>query len=231
MRIGIFGYNFRHWKTQEGIQNLVLSGNKPSVVFAADPVELKFYKSKIRIAPKDLFLFHPRSIAQSHSIDYHVVEHNSHEVVERIKNKNLDLGIVLGARILKKEVINSFNIGVLNMHPGILPENRGLDNIKWAIVENMPIGVTCHLINSEIDRGSIISRSNIKIYKDDTLVDIHIRVQNLEQKMMLKSIDILRSGNRDFEPAASGRYFRGMPKEVEENLLCVFEEYKNAFCE
>jgi len=56
LRIGVFAYNFKRWKTQAGIQNLCISGFKPEIIFAADPVELKFYKSKIRIAPKDLFL-------------------------------------------------------------------------------------------------------------------------------------------------------------------------------
>jgi len=32
MRIGIFAYDFEHWKTQQGIQNLVLSKNKPEVI-------------------------------------------------------------------------------------------------------------------------------------------------------------------------------------------------------
>jgi hypothetical protein len=57
LKIGVFAYNFKHWKTQAGIQNLCISGFKPEIIFAADPVELKFYKSKIRIAPKDLFLW------------------------------------------------------------------------------------------------------------------------------------------------------------------------------
>ena len=49
MKIGIFAYNFEHWKTQQGIINLCMAGYKPSIIFAADPVELSFYKSKIKI--------------------------------------------------------------------------------------------------------------------------------------------------------------------------------------
>ena len=56
MKLGIFCYNFNHWKTQVGLQNLILHNFKPTAVFAADPVKLNFYRSKIRITPKDLFL-------------------------------------------------------------------------------------------------------------------------------------------------------------------------------
>ena len=47
MKIGVFAYNFKHWKTQAGIQNLCMAGYKPEVVLAADPVKLNFYQSKI----------------------------------------------------------------------------------------------------------------------------------------------------------------------------------------
>ena len=56
MKIGVFAYNFKHWKTQVGLFNLCMSGNKPDVIFAADPVDLSFYRSKIRVSPKDLVL-------------------------------------------------------------------------------------------------------------------------------------------------------------------------------
>ncbi len=67
MNIGVFAYNFPHWKTQEGINNLIISGNKPKVIFAADPVKLNFYKSKIRITPKDLYLNHLKKIEREHA--------------------------------------------------------------------------------------------------------------------------------------------------------------------
>ena len=169
MKIGVFAYNFHHWKTQNGIINLMMSGKKPDVIFAADKVDLNFYKSKIRISPKDLHLHHPKEIAEQFGIDYKVVKHNSDEVQTEVKKRNLDLGIVLGARILKPIAFNSFNKGVLNMHPGILPENRGLDTIKWAIFNKLNQGVTCHLIDEKIDRGLIVKIDKINIYNDDTL--------------------------------------------------------------
>lgn len=81
------------------------------------------------------------------------------------------------------------------MHPGILPDNRGLDNLKWAIIKDLDQGVTTHLIDSKIDRGRLINRQKIKIYKDDTLIDIHMRLQALEQKMMIDSIELLHEEN------------------------------------
>lgn len=225
MNIGVFGYNFPHWKTQEGINNLIISGNKPKVIFAADPVKLNFYKSKIRITPKDLYLTHPKKISEQHGIDYKIVVHNSEETKNLVKEYNLDLGIILGSRILKPTVFENFNIGVLNMHPGLLPENRGLDNIKWAILDDIPQGVTTHLIDESIDRGRFILKEKIKIYKDDSLIDLNIRIQNLEQKLMVNSIEFLK----EFEPLnvlEEGNYYKSVPEHLEEILDLKFNEYK-----
>jgi len=227
MRIGIFAYDFEHWKTQQGIQNLVLSKNKPEVILAAPRVELNFYRSKIRTTPKDLFLIHPKKVAEYYDIDYHVVKHNSEETAALIKKYELDLGIVLGARILKTYVIESFNKGVLNMHPGILPDNRGLDTIKWAILNDLPQGVTTHLINDKIDRGLLVEKEEINIYEDDTLLDLQIRIQNLEQKMMLSSIDIIKKSDlNELKKNEKGQYNTSMSENLEKEMLTKFEAYK-----
>ena len=227
MKVGVFGYNFKHWKTQAGIQNLILSRHKPEVIFAADPVKLNFYKSKIRIGPKDLFLTHPEDIAKCYNIDYRVVVHNSEETSRIVREKNLDVGIILGARILKPIAFSDFNIGVLNMHPGVLPENRGLDNLKWAVLKGLPQGVTAHLIDKYIDRGLLVCREKIKVYEDDTLVDLHLRIQNLEQKLMLRSLKLLKHADvKELRPLGKGEYHKSVPPELEKDLFTVFQQYK-----
>tara|TARA_R100001082_G_scaffold110310_1_gene89897 strand:+ start:4091 stop:4792 length:702 start_codon:yes stop_codon:yes gene_type:complete len=231
MKIGIFAYNFSHWKTQQGITNLAISGVKPEVIFAADRVNLNFYKSKIRTSPKDLHLVHPKDIASHYKIDYKIVTHNSEEVYNITKERGLDLGIILGARILKPIAFRGFKKGVLNMHPGILPENRGLDTIKWAIIKNMPQGVTTHLINEKIDRGLLVEKELIKVYKDDTLLDLQIRIQNLEQKLMLSSIKILneKSSTNGLKNILEGSYNKSMSPDIERELFHKFGKYKEKF--
>ena len=226
MKIGVFCYNFEHWKSREGLLNLFLSNKKPDVVFAANKVKLNFYQSKIRVALKDLFLQHPNAICEKLNIPYYVIDHGGDEIVKLIKDYDLDIGIILGARILKKTVIDAFNIGILNMHPGILPTNRGLDNMKWAIYNNLPMGVTAHLIDEKIDRGLAVKRETIDIYEDDSLVDLHSRLQNLEQKLMLEALDILMSPNLEPLVLHEGTYFKAMPEAEESKLAAKLRSYK-----
>lgn len=229
MRIGVFAYNFEHKKTQEGLLWLFLHDYKIECILAANPAKLNFYQSKIRINQKDLAYMHPSEIAKRLGIPYHVVVHNSNECEDLIRKYDLDLGIVLGARILKENIISAFKTGVLNMHPGLLPENRGLDTIKWAILKDMKQGVSCHLISKEIAKGHLIIKREINVYEDDTLLDIFLRIQNMEQVLMIESLKILENGKRDFEKVGEGNYSKAVPPDLEATLFDKFEQYKKNY--
>jgi len=156
-----------------------------------------------------------------------VVKHSSKETSDIVKQKSLDIGVILGARILKPIAFNNFELGVINMHPGILPENRGLDNLKWAIINNMPQGVTTHVIDEKIDRGLKILQETINIYEDDSLVDIQVRLQNLEQRMMVESINHVKNhGVQNLKCLPKGTYYRSVPPDSEDKLLDIFPNYK-----
>ncbi len=186
IKIGVFSYNFEHYKSTMGLINMLTLGINPDVIYAANKVNLNLKKSVARSSVRGLFSINPRDIADLHKIKFIIDSHNSINTVQDIKSRKLDLGIILGARILSKEVINSFNIGIINMHAGILPNNRGLDNVQWAIKDNLPQVVTLHLINEEIDRGKKIYEEEIAIQKDDTLLDIQMKLCGTEQELLRK---------------------------------------------
>ena len=112
------------------------------------------------------------------------------------------------------------------MHPGILPINRGLDNVKWAVINNHPQGVTTHLIDQNIDKGKLIDKQKIKIYQDDTLMDFHIRIQNLEQKMMIEALHSIPKIKK-YEFLSDGNYYKAVPPELEDKLDDCLNKYKN----
>lgn len=226
MRIGLFVYDFPHNKTEKGINTLINKGFKPTVIFAAPFKKLNFYQSKIRITPKDEYLIHPKEIARIHGIDYYSLEHNSQKVYDLVNNYNLDLGIIFGARILKPIAFKNFKLGVINLHPGILPENRGLDTIKWAIIKDLPQGVTSHFINSEIDKGKLILKKELKIYEDDTLLDLYVRNINLQMKLMIESLNIIKEKEQCYQILEEGSYHKSVPEDDEKTLHEKFKSYK-----
>ena len=234
LKIGVFAYNWPHYKTQQGLINMCIKGYKPDIVFCADPVELNFYKSKVRITPKDMYLHDTRDICKYFDIPFEVIVHNSEYCENLIKNHCLDLGVILGARILKKNIIDSFNVGILNAHPGLLPANRGLDTIKWALVKKIKQGVTCHLIDHKIDIGRLVALEEIKVYKDDSLIDLYLRIQSLEQNLIIKSLKSLNedSNIHNYVKLTSGEnYHKSLPPDIEANLNDYLLKYLKEYGE
>ena len=64
--------------------------------------------------------------------------------------------IISGARIIKRDVIKLFANGIVNFHPGMIPETSGLDSFHHSIAQNCSMGVTVHLIDHRVDAGKFI---------------------------------------------------------------------------
>ncbi|MBD3227807.1 MAG: hypothetical protein GF329_06430 [Candidatus Lokiarchaeota archaeon] len=229
MKIGVFSYNFNHKKSYEYLMRLIMEDYNVSCIFAADWVKLNVPRSEIRISPKDIDYIHSKTVADKFSIPYHVIIHNSEECANLIKDYELDVGIILGARILKKYIIDAFKIGIINLHPGVLPYNRGLDNIKWAILDELPQGHTCHLIDERVDWGRILTIKTINVYEDDTLTDLYLRVLNMGELVMIDGLKIIERGEIPPITKTEGKYNSAVPSEIEKDLMKRFEEYKKNY--
>lgn len=73
-----------------------------------------------------------------------------------------DLAIVLSFhRIFRKQHLLNYRF-VINIHPSLLPSYKGATPTNWMIKNGEKIvGLSAHLMNEEIDSGSIISQRKI----------------------------------------------------------------------
>lgn len=201
MKIAVFAYNFPHKKSQDIITRIILEGYEISCVFACDSVDLKQPQQSLRVKPRHTGLVDTKRVCDQFGIPFFNLPHNDPEVIEIIKKNEIDLGIIAGARILKKNTIDVFKVGILNVHPGVLPYVRGLDTLKWSIYNDHPIGVTAHLIDEKVDAGRIIRVKEVGLYSDDTLIDISLRLYETGVDMLKESIaDLQSKDTRDFIP-------------------------------
>lgn len=192
MKLAVFAYDFPHEKTQDFLLRLFLEGYKIEFVIACEPEELNLPSSILRVKPRHIDMLHPRTICQQLNIPYYVLPHNSTEVANLLKTSNIEIGVISGARILKKHIIQSVGKGIINFHPGLIPEVRGLDALKWAIYHDLPIGVTAHFIDERVDAGRIIVREEIPVKNDDTLVDISLRLEETQTNLLPRVLDMVR---------------------------------------
>lgn len=189
IKIGIFGYNFPHKKTEDFMMHMELNGMKPCCVLAADKVKLTIPSSSIKTSISKKPNFHPKELANKIGCDYFVVNHKDEKSIEEIvKQQGLTMAIVSGARILPKKVINLFKHGVVNFHPGLIPEARGLDSMLWSIYKGLPLGVTAHVINEKVDMGRILLKEKIEIKTNDTIYDLSEKIYQMQLDLLIPAI-------------------------------------------
>lgn len=135
--------------------------------------------------------------------------------------------LIAGAGILPDEFINTHI--VINSHPGYIPNCRGLDAFKWAIVDHQPIGVTTHLIGKYVDAGKVIERRIIDIYKMDTFHAVAERVYENEVSMLVEAIEKCYDTNLGMIYPENFELHKRMPEDIEKNLIEMFEQYKNIY--
>lgn len=220
----VFAYDFPHKKGQDVILRLAALGLKPAAVLAAPHVALAVPPTLLRVKPRHADLMEPEELCRRLDIDYHVVEHGSETCLLLLDHMETDVGIVAGARILPRDVIERFRTGIINIHPGLLPEVRGLDALQWAIVRNRPLGVTAHLIDRRVDAGWILERREIPEFPDDTLVDLSLRLYETGLAMVKSALErACRTPRHDLEPVVGGDYNRSFPAELTADLLARFD--------
>ena len=225
----LFAYNFKHKKTQDFIFYCLQHQIKIDLILAADPVKLNIPKATVRTKLRHKALIHPADIAKSFSIPYTVAPHNSEDAKKILGEIKPEIGIIAGARILKSEIIDQFKKGIINFHPGLIPEARGLDALLWSIYYDIPLGVTSHIIDHRIDAGKILEIRKMEIFKDDTIFDLSERLYETQLEMIKSSYELLvKEDYKEFNVADSS-YNRKMPPEIEAQIDSKLIKYLSQF--
>jgi phosphoribosylglycinamide formyltransferase-1 len=90
------------------------------------------------------------------------ISQNHNKILLKLKKLNPDLIVLAGyLRILPKEIIDEFRGKIINLHPSILPDYKGLNAHKRSFEDKKSCGITIHYANEELDSGDIILQYHI----------------------------------------------------------------------
>jgi len=128
---------------------------------------------------------------------------------QEIKAFKPDIGLsILFDYILSKDFIDLFKAGIVNLHPSLLPYNRGQYPNVWSIVENTPAGVTLHYIDEGIDTGNVIAQQEVPVTWTDTGESLYKKLERVAVKLFSEYWPHMRLGKelRISQPTATGTY-------------------------
>jgi phosphoribosylglycinamide formyltransferase 1 len=102
-----------------------------------------------------------------------------------------DVGLVVGAgymRILTPVFLERFP-AVINVHPSLLPEFKGLHAVKRTLEAGVEkTGVTVHFMVEEVDAGPAISQREVLILPDDTEETLLERLHPVEHELLVEAV-------------------------------------------
>ncbi len=102
-----------------------------------------------------------------------------------------DVSLVVGAgymRVLSPVFLERFP-AILNVHPSLLPEFRGLNAARRALEAKVErTGVTVHLMVEEVDAGPVIAQEEVAILPGDTEETLLERLHPVEHRLLVGAV-------------------------------------------
>lgn len=102
-----------------------------------------------------------------------------------------DVGLVVGAgymRVLSPTFLERFP-AVLNLHPSLLPEFRGLRAVERALEAGVAeTGVTVHFMVEEVDAGPVVAQEAVPVVPGDTKESLIERLHPVEHRLLVRAV-------------------------------------------
>ncbi len=106
------------------------------------------------------------------------------------KKLDSELGIIAYfGKIIPKEILELFPLGVLNVHHSLLPKLRGPAPVQAALLAgDEKTGVTIIRAAEKADAGEIIASREVGILPDDTYLSLERRLIETGAKLLLETL-------------------------------------------
>ena len=214
----------------EMLRQLLSEGFVPQAIIleASDIADTERQKFLDRIAGHPLAAS-IKEQAQQHGIPLRTVPvHSSEALMQALGSTKLDLIVLGGTRIIRGEILDYPTSGVINSHPGLLPDCRGSASPAWSVYHDIPVGSSTHFCDNGIDTGDLLLRREVKVLRGMTYEDLCYETLVLAGVLMKEALMAYEAGRWPALRAPQGTSkwptFRNAPPEV---LEAVAEKLRN----
>ncbi|HMK71624.1 MAG TPA: phosphoribosylglycinamide formyltransferase [Xanthobacteraceae bacterium] len=113
-------------------------------------------------------------------------------------------------RLLTPWFVGRWSGRMLNIHPALLPQFRGLDTHRRALEAGVKRhGATVHFVVPEMDAGPIVAQDWVAVRADDTESTLAERVLEVEHRIYPQALRALAEGRASLRSADNDAGSRG----------------------
>src|SRR5579863_6126292 len=184
---------------------VLISGRGSNMTALIEAAKAKDYPAEIVLVisnrPEAAGLAGARAAGVTTAIVDHTLFGKDRTAFERaldaeLQAHRIDLVCLAGfMRILTPWFVGRWSGRLLNIHPALLPQFKGLDTHRRAIEAGAKRhGATVHFVVTELDAGPIIAQEAIDVRNDDTEAALAERVLELEHRLYPRALRAVAEG-------------------------------------
>jgi len=119
---------------------------------------------------------------------------------DELRNCRIDLVCLAGfMRLLTPWFVARWSGRMLNIHPSLLPQFKGLDTHRRALEAGVKRhGATVHFVVPEMDSGPIVVQDSVAVQDGDTEATLAARVLELEHQIYPRALRAVAEGRTKF---------------------------------
>jgi phosphoribosylglycinamide formyltransferase-1 len=191
---------------------VLISGRGSNMTALIDAAQAKDYPAEIVLVVSNRPDAAGLARAREAAIATVVVDHRpfgeDREAFERalddeLRKHRIEIVCLAGfMRLLTSWFIGRWRGRILNIHPALLPEFKGLDTHRRALEAGVKRhGATVHFVVEETDAGPIISQQSVPVLQGDTEATLAARVLQIEHRIYPEALRLVAEGRAKFAAA------------------------------
>lgn len=184
---------------------ILISGRGSNMTALIEAAKANDYPAKIALVVSNRPDAAGLHRARADGIPTEVIDHTQfggdREAFERALDRKLsehriDLVCLAGfMRLLTPWFVNRWSGRMLNIHPSLLPQFKGLDTHRRALAAGvLRHGATVHFVVPEMDAGPIVLQDSVAVLENDTEQTLAARVLELEHQIYPRALRAVAQG-------------------------------------
>lgn len=113
-----------------------------------------------------------------------------------------EVGVVVAyGQLIRRELLALPRLGMVGVHPSLLPKYRGAAPIAWAILKGEPqTGVTVFRLNESLDAGELMLQQTVAIEPGETAESLSERLSRFGADALVRALELMAAGRARFSP-------------------------------
>ena len=184
---------------------VLISGRGSNMAALIEAAKTKDYPAEIALVVSNRPEAGGLLVARAAGIATETVDHTKfsgdrnrfeHEIQSILEKYRIEIICLAGfMRLLTADFLERWQWRILNIHPALLPDFKGLDTHKRVIDAGVKIhGATVHFVVPELDSGPVIAQGAIDVRPGDSEEALAVRVLKVEHRIYPLALKLVAEG-------------------------------------